>query len=121
MGSQKCRIVGKYQSVLMMINPIIFTRTRRLGGTERAHLAGASAAKVEYRTLQELLCRSAHGYHMVHADWLTPPRRPQPMYLVDQFASIAHQSTRTALQLGSASHRSKHSASGIGSGKSGGA
>jgi hypothetical protein len=29
MGSQKCRIAGKSQSVLMMINPIIFTRTRR--------------------------------------------------------------------------------------------
>jgi hypothetical protein len=28
MGSQKCRIVGKSQSVLIMINPIIFTRTR---------------------------------------------------------------------------------------------
>jgi hypothetical protein len=28
MGSQKCGIVGKYQPVLMMINPIIFTRTR---------------------------------------------------------------------------------------------
>eukprot|EP01047_Picozoa_sp_COSAG01_P030998 COSAG01_NODE_2182_length_8212_cov_7.046838_2_plen_172_part_00 len=29
MGSQNCRIVGKSQSVLMMINPIIFTRTRK--------------------------------------------------------------------------------------------
>jgi hypothetical protein len=29
MGSQKCRIVGKSQSVLIMTNPIIFTRTRR--------------------------------------------------------------------------------------------
>jgi hypothetical protein len=28
MGSQKCRTVGKSQSVLMIINPIIFTRTR---------------------------------------------------------------------------------------------
>eukprot|EP01047_Picozoa_sp_COSAG01_P048294 COSAG01_NODE_4692_length_4808_cov_9.520493_7_plen_84_part_00 len=28
MGSQKCRIVGKSQSVLLMINPMIFTRTR---------------------------------------------------------------------------------------------
>jgi hypothetical protein len=28
MGSQKCGIVGKSQSVLIMINPIIFTRTR---------------------------------------------------------------------------------------------
>jgi hypothetical protein len=28
MGSQRCRIVGKSQSVLIMINPIIFTRTR---------------------------------------------------------------------------------------------
>jgi multidrug efflux pump subunit AcrA (membrane-fusion protein) len=27
-GSQKCRIVGKSQPVLMMINPMIFTRTR---------------------------------------------------------------------------------------------
>jgi hypothetical protein len=28
MGSQKCGIVGKSQSVLVMINPMIFTRTR---------------------------------------------------------------------------------------------
>jgi ribosomal protein S14 len=28
MGSQTCRIVGKSQPVLIMINPIIFTRTR---------------------------------------------------------------------------------------------
>jgi hypothetical protein len=28
MGSQKCRIVGKSQPVIMMINPMIFTRTR---------------------------------------------------------------------------------------------
>jgi hypothetical protein len=28
MGAQKCRIVGKYQSVRIMISPIIFTRTR---------------------------------------------------------------------------------------------
>jgi hypothetical protein len=27
MGSQKCRLVGKSQSVLMMIDPMIFTRT----------------------------------------------------------------------------------------------
>ena len=27
---QKCRVLGKSQSVLMMINPIIFTRTRTL-------------------------------------------------------------------------------------------
>jgi hypothetical protein len=29
MGSQKCGIVGKSQSVLIMISPIIFTRARR--------------------------------------------------------------------------------------------
>jgi hypothetical protein len=28
MGLQKCRIVGKSEAVLIMINPIIFTRTR---------------------------------------------------------------------------------------------
>ena len=28
MGSQKCRIVGKSQPALIMINPIIFTRAR---------------------------------------------------------------------------------------------
>eukprot|EP01047_Picozoa_sp_COSAG01_P020908 COSAG01_NODE_1196_length_11303_cov_16.500714_14_plen_63_part_00 len=28
MGSQTCRIAGKSQSVLIMINPMIFTRTR---------------------------------------------------------------------------------------------
>ena len=32
MGSQKCGIVGKSQSVLIMINPIIFTRTRTVRG-----------------------------------------------------------------------------------------
>eukprot|EP01047_Picozoa_sp_COSAG01_P040845 COSAG01_NODE_3462_length_6067_cov_3.183311_4_plen_88_part_00 len=30
MGSHTCRIVGKSQPVLIMIDPIIFTRTRRL-------------------------------------------------------------------------------------------
>jgi hypothetical protein len=35
MGSQKRGIVGKSQSVLIMINHIIFTRTRRLGHTQR--------------------------------------------------------------------------------------
>jgi hypothetical protein len=38
MGSQKCRNVGKSQSVHIMINPIISTRTRKnrscLGGTQ---------------------------------------------------------------------------------------
>jgi hypothetical protein len=32
MGSQTCRIVGKSQPVFIMINPIIFTRTRTLNG-----------------------------------------------------------------------------------------
>jgi hypothetical protein len=38
MGSQQCRIVGKSQPVLIMINPIIFTRTRISvrGGAESA-------------------------------------------------------------------------------------
>jgi hypothetical protein len=37
-GSQQCRIVGKSQSVLMMINPIIiFTRTRICVHPARAH------------------------------------------------------------------------------------
>jgi hypothetical protein len=31
MGSQNCRIVGKSQPVLMMIDPIISTRTRDVG------------------------------------------------------------------------------------------
>jgi hypothetical protein len=30
MGSQKCGIVGKSQPVLVMTNPIIFTRARSL-------------------------------------------------------------------------------------------
>jgi hypothetical protein len=30
MGSQKCRIVGKSQPVLIMIDPMISTRTRNL-------------------------------------------------------------------------------------------
>jgi hypothetical protein len=33
MGSQKCRIVGKSQPVLMMSNPMIFTRTRSCSTT----------------------------------------------------------------------------------------
>ena len=34
MGSQKCGIVRKSQSILIMINPIIFTRTRTVSGAE---------------------------------------------------------------------------------------
>eukprot|EP01047_Picozoa_sp_COSAG01_P046947 COSAG01_NODE_4444_length_5017_cov_4.901179_4_plen_409_part_00 len=38
MGSQKCRIVGKSQSVIIMTNPIIFTRTRRPQDYVEPHL-----------------------------------------------------------------------------------
>jgi hypothetical protein len=38
MGSQNCRIVGKSQPVLFMINPIIFTRTRIILRPRRARL-----------------------------------------------------------------------------------
>jgi hypothetical protein len=34
LGSQKCRIVGKSQPVLMMIDPMISTRTRRCALTD---------------------------------------------------------------------------------------
>jgi hypothetical protein len=40
LGSQNCGIVGKYQSVLVMINPNIFTRTRM---TSVAVVGGACA------------------------------------------------------------------------------
>jgi hypothetical protein len=41
MGSPKCGIVGKSQSVLIMINPIIFTRTRSSGKAWHSHAANA--------------------------------------------------------------------------------
>jgi hypothetical protein len=41
MGPGKCRIVGKSQSVLMMIDPIIFTHTRNRQG-ERLDLCTPS-------------------------------------------------------------------------------
>jgi hypothetical protein len=37
MGSQKCRIVWKSQLVLIMTNPIIFTRTRAVEGRRPSH------------------------------------------------------------------------------------
>jgi hypothetical protein len=45
MGLQKCRSVGKSQSALVMINPIIFTRTRAdgWGCTPRQRRARAAA------------------------------------------------------------------------------
>eukprot|EP01047_Picozoa_sp_COSAG01_P002225 COSAG01_NODE_58_length_30193_cov_12.302020_8_plen_102_part_00 len=43
MGSQKCGIVGKSQPVLMMVNPIIFTRTRNRGGRGGGHRAARGA------------------------------------------------------------------------------
>jgi hypothetical protein len=36
-GSQTCRIVGRSQSVLIMIDPIIFTRTRRFECMQCTH------------------------------------------------------------------------------------
>jgi hypothetical protein len=35
MGSQKCRIVGKSHSVVIMIDPVIFTRTRIRGRAKK--------------------------------------------------------------------------------------
>jgi hypothetical protein len=44
MGSQKCRrIVGKSQSVLIMVDPTIFTRTRNRGGRGGGHRAARGA------------------------------------------------------------------------------
>jgi hypothetical protein len=45
MGSQKCGIVGKSQAVLMMINPMIFTRTRRRSpGVDQGAVPGQQLA-----------------------------------------------------------------------------
>eukprot|EP01047_Picozoa_sp_COSAG01_P070653 COSAG01_NODE_10770_length_2083_cov_171.070060_2_plen_89_part_00 len=45
MGSQKCRIVGKSQSFLFMIDPIISTRARiNMSCTRCAQLGGGHAA-----------------------------------------------------------------------------
>jgi hypothetical protein len=47
MGSQKCAIVGKSQPVLIIDNPIIFTRTRKNGAChqrERRRIAASSAS-----------------------------------------------------------------------------
>jgi hypothetical protein len=63
MGSQKCGIVGESQPVLMMINPIIFTRTRtdqerRVAGRElgagREHAQPLAPPDVAHR-------RRGHG------------------------------------------------------------
>jgi hypothetical protein len=47
MGPQKCRIVGKSQSVLIVIDPIIFTRTRIWLLWQVANSAGVKADKLE--------------------------------------------------------------------------
>jgi hypothetical protein len=41
MGSQKCGIVGESQPVLIMINPMIFTRTRTFVGASISALGGS--------------------------------------------------------------------------------
>eukprot|EP01049_Picozoa_sp_SAG25_P001415 SAG25_NODE_62_length_17948_cov_8.453975_8_plen_459_part_00 len=61
---QKCRIVGKSQSVLIMINPIIFTRTRiRLcvQGLCLVRDSAAASAKPLTACTAPLLCLAAGG------------------------------------------------------------
>jgi hypothetical protein len=57
MGSQKCRIVGKYQSALIMINSIISTLTRtcgRVAGKLRPCLVLTSGGQAPNRRVHKM-------------------------------------------------------------------
>jgi hypothetical protein len=56
MGSQKCRIVGKSQSVLIMISPIISTRTRTILPVLRSRRGRSGMAPS-----QSLSCKTKHS------------------------------------------------------------
>jgi hypothetical protein len=67
MGSQKCGTVGKSQPVLIMINPMIFTRPRascRHPGTENgvAPLGIWRAASVRLTIKPWVVCVHRHRY-----------------------------------------------------------
>jgi hypothetical protein len=72
MGSQKCGIVGKYQPVLIMIKPIIFTRTR----SKSAHPASRASPAGEPRSAM-LMCRAGLGraHTQLAAGRLAPDQR----------------------------------------------
>eukprot|EP01047_Picozoa_sp_COSAG01_P069019 COSAG01_NODE_10107_length_2249_cov_2.181395_2_plen_77_part_00 len=58
MGSQKCRIVGKSQSVMIVIHPILFTRTLSSLDTQRDPLTAVRLAG------------------QMNRDWIQTGRRP---------------------------------------------
>jgi hypothetical protein len=72
MGSPKCRIVGESQSVLMMINPIIFTRTR---SPRRVHTLFSAGVQV-LRGCMGGWGGRARALHIVVSPRLSPCRRP---------------------------------------------
>jgi hypothetical protein len=69
MGSQTCRIVGKYQSVIIVINPIIFTRTRTDCAPQlcTACINPAAESRARRCTERDVLPQSGR-----------PPRAPYP-------------------------------------------
>jgi hypothetical protein len=82
MGSKKCRIVGESQPVLIMINPMIFTRTRE--GRGLPHGSGVHAAAVADSTHAASWRTQPLGHAMKtprtshHGDRAPPPRAPPP-------------------------------------------
>jgi hypothetical protein len=64
MGSPKCRIVGKYQPVLTMINPSIINRAHRASTTQG--WAAVHARTRTERVVCALFAQAAGGRHGVH-------------------------------------------------------
>jgi hypothetical protein len=87
MGSHTCRIVRESQSVLVMTNPIIFTRTRthavpRGGletrcGVERQRLLVQSSKRSPMFTISAPGCGTT-GTHVPLTSISRPPRHPPP-------------------------------------------
>jgi hypothetical protein len=75
LGSQKCRVVGKSQTVLIMTNPIIFTRTRSstaaTAASQRCRRQGGGCWLLSPSTLTDVgqpPCRLRHriSQHLTH-------------------------------------------------------
>jgi Ca2+-binding EF-hand superfamily protein len=100
MGSQKCRNVGKSQSVLVMITPIIiFTRTRRRGAIPRACVHGQVSHTCRERARSDAVCVCVRAAVCANTSRSGPSglRRAFQFFDSDGSGAISYEELRAAL------------------------
>eukprot|EP01049_Picozoa_sp_SAG25_P002943 SAG25_NODE_160_length_13390_cov_9.002708_11_plen_171_part_00 len=87
MGSQTCRIAGESQSVLTVIDPIIFTRATPLPGAEHGATMVCGSAGAYLQTMQQ---RLRVRLHVLRAGWPRVPHVQEALELHQCLPRLVH-------------------------------